>query len=115
VGFIPGVLLILLGDEQSVPKEQKMILQNPLEGLADYRLPDRTRLILALAQFREEWQATAKGGSLLKVEVPVGLLLSDIADRLGLTSQERHGFLGGKLINEVDAHMERRVRRKQPL
>jgi hypothetical protein len=92
-----------------------MSLQTPLEGLSDYRLSDRTRIILALAELREEWQQATKGGSLLKVETPVGLLLADIADRLELTSQERHMFLGGKLINEVEAKRETRVRRKLPL
>jgi hypothetical protein len=65
----------------------------------DYRMSNRTHVILALAEFREEWQRAVGGGSLLKVEAPVGLLLADIADRLELTSQERHAFLGGKLIN----------------
>jgi len=92
-----------------------MSLQTPLEGLADYRPSDRTRMILALAELRQEWQQATNGGSLLKVETPVGLLLADVADRLGLSSQERHVFLGGKLINEVDAHMEERVARKRLL
>lgn len=92
-----------------------MNLQPPLEGLPDYRMAERTRLILALAEFRKEWQEAVRGGSLLKVESPVGLVLADIADRLGLTSQERYAVLGGKLINEVDATREERVRRKLPL
>jgi hypothetical protein len=89
-----------------------MSLQTPLEGLADYRPSDRTRMILALAELRQEWQQAANGGSLLKVESSVGLLLSDIADRLELTPQERHGFLGGRLINELDAHLEKRIARR---
>ncbi len=89
-----------------------MTLHPPLEGLADYRLSERTRLVLALAEFREQWQQTVNGKSLLRVETPVGLLLSDIVDRLELTSQERHVVLGGKLINEVDGFMEQRVSRK---
>ncbi len=68
--------------------------------------------MLALAEFREQWQQTVNGKSLLRVETPVGLLLSDIVDRLELTSQERHVVLGGKLINEVDGFMEQRVSRK---
>ena len=92
-----------------------MTLQPPLEGLADYRLRERTRIVLALADLRKEWQQTVKGGSLIKVETPVGLLLSDIADRLELTSQERHVLLGGSLINEVDSFLEERVSRKLPL
>jgi hypothetical protein len=92
-----------------------MSLQTPLEGLADYRPSDRTRMILALADFRKEWQEAVSGGSLLKVEAPVGLLLSDIADRLELTNQERHVVLGGRLINEVEAHLEQRITRKLPV
>lgn len=91
-----------------------MSLQPPLEGLAEYRLRERTRIVLALADLRREWQQTVRGGSLLKVETPVGLLLNDIADRLELTSQERHVMLGGKLITEVDCHLEERVRRRLP-
>lgn len=92
-----------------------MSLQPPLEGLADYRLRERTRIVLALADLRREWQQAAKGGSLLKVETPVGLLLSDIADRLELTSQERHVLLGGRLITEVDCFQEEKVSRRLPL
>jgi len=72
-------------------------------------------LVLALADLRKEWQQAAKGGNLLKIETPVGLLLADIADRLELTSQERYVFLGGKLINEVDAVREERVAPRLPL
>jgi hypothetical protein len=92
-----------------------MTLQPPLEGLSDYRMRERTRLVLALAEFRKEWQEAANGGSLLKVESPVGLVLADIVDRLDLTSQERYAVLGGKLINEVDSAREQRIRKKLPL
>lgn len=92
-----------------------MSLQPHLEGLAEYSLRERTRMVLALADLRREWQQTVKGGSLLKVEIPVGLLLNDIASRLGLTSQERHIMLGGKLINEVESHLEERFRVRLPL
>ena len=91
-----------------------MSLQTPLEGLIDYRPSGRTRLVLALAELRQEWQQATKGGSLLKVETPVGLLLADIADKLELTSQERHVFLGGRLINEVDGFREERIARRLP-
>lgn len=92
-----------------------MTLQPPLEGLADNSMRDRTRMVLALAQFRDEWQKIVNGRSLLKVETPVGLLLADIVDRLELTTQERHVVLGGKLINEVDDFMETRIARKLSL
>lgn len=86
-----------------------MTLQSPLEGLADYRPSPRIRMVLALAELREEWQQATKGGSLLKVETPVGLLLADIADKLKLTAQERYMFLGGRLINEVEGFREERI------
>ena len=92
-----------------------MTLQPPLEGLPDYRISEKTRLILALAAFRKEWQEAVHGGSLLKVESPVGLVLADIVDRLELSPQERYAVLGGRLINEVDAVREQRARRKLPV
>lgn len=88
-----------------------MTFQPPLDGLTDYRISERTRMVLALARLREDWQEAVKG-SLLKVETPVGLLLADIADKLELTTQERHVFLGGNLVNEVDGFMEIRVTKK---
>ena len=92
-----------------------MTLQPPLEGIPDYRMSERTRMLMALAEFRKEWQEAAGGGSLLKVETPVGLILADIVDRLELTPQERYAVLGGRLINEVDAVQEERVSAKLPL
>jgi hypothetical protein len=92
-----------------------MTLQPPLEGFSDYRMRERTRLVLALAEFRKDWQEAVNGGSLLKVESSVGLILADIADRLELTPQERYTVLGGRLVNEVDAVREERVSRKLPL
>ncbi|MBE0681993.1 MAG: hypothetical protein IH589_08755 [Anaerolineales bacterium] len=83
--------------------------QPPLEGLIDYRLSDRTRIVHSLAGLRCEWQKIVEGKSLLDVEVPIGLILSDIADRLELTPQERHAMLGGKLINQVNCLMEDRI------
>ena len=79
-----------------------MSLQPPLEGLADYRLSDRTRIVQALGELRRELQTMEKGKSLLEVACPVGLILSDIADKLELSSRERYAFLGGKLCNEIE-------------
>ena len=84
------------------------MLQDTL--VTDYSLKDRTKIVMALSELRMEWQDAVRGGSLLKVEAPVGLLLADIADRLQLTEQERYAFLGGRLLNEVNAVNETRVR-----
>jgi hypothetical protein len=92
-----------------------MTLQPPLEGLSGYRMGERTRILLFLAEFRKEWEEAVHGGSLLKVESPVGLILADLVDRLDLTSQERYAVLGGRLINEVDAVRETRVSRRLPM
>jgi hypothetical protein len=92
-----------------------MTLQIPLEGLADNRHSERSRIVEGLAEFRREWQLIANGKSLVIVDAQVGLLLSDIANRLEFTDQERYVVLGGKLANEVDAFMKQRVALKLPL
>ena len=47
------------------------------------------------------------------VQTPVGLILADIADKLGLSPQERCEFLGDELAREVDLFMQERVRLAQ--
>ena len=79
--------------------------------ITDFSLKERTKIVMSLAEFRMEWQDAVNGGSLLKVEAPVGLILADIADRLGLNDQERYAFLGGRLLNEVNSISETRVTR----
>jgi hypothetical protein len=76
----------------------------------DYSLKDRTKIVMALSELRMEWQDAVGGGSLVKVEASVGLLLADIAERLQLTEQERYAFLGGRLCNEVASVRETKVR-----
>ena len=92
-----------------------MTLQKQLEGLSDYRPSERARIVQALADFRKQWQQLVKGGSLVKVEAPVGLILADIAEKLELTPQERYVMLGGKLSNEVDSMLEERIIARLPL
>ena len=79
-----------------------MTLQEPLKAVVDYSLSERTRIVEALGEFRRELQSMEKGKSLLEVLSPVGLILSDIADKLELSSRERYAFLGGKLCNELE-------------
>ena len=56
-----------------------------------------------------EWQKAANGESLMEVVVPIGLLLSDIADRLELSPQEKHVILGGSLIDQINLLLEERI------
>jgi hypothetical protein len=95
-----------MGEGKALHRSKEM---NQPTLVTDYSLRDRTRMVLALAQFRKEWQELKNGRSLLNVESPVGLLLADIADVLELTPEERHVVLGGRLINEVYAFRETRV------
>ncbi len=85
-----------------------------LEGTAGYQPSYRAQVVQSLAEFRREWQKTAEGKSLVEVEAPIGLILADIADRLGLNPQERYAMLGGKLINHVNCLMEERVSLELP-
>lgn len=92
-----------------------MNFQPPLEGLSDYQIGERARMVHTLAKLREEWQKAVNDGSLLKIETPVGLLLADIAEKLELNTQECHVFLGRRLISEVNGFMKTRINRKKPL
>jgi hypothetical protein len=71
-------------------------------------------MVMNLAELRQEWQEAVDNGSLLKVEAPVGLIFSDIADKLELTEQERYAFLGGRLANEVNGVKETKVSKRKP-
>ncbi len=80
-----------------------------LEGITDYCPSYRTKVVQSLADFRREWQKTVQDKSLIEVEAPIGLVLSDIADQLELNPQERYAILGGKLINQVNCLKEERI------
>jgi hypothetical protein len=80
-----------------------------LEGTVDYQISYRAQIVQSLANFRREWQKLIEGKNLVEVQASVGLLLSDVADRLELNPQERHVMLGGKLINQVNVVLEERV------
>ncbi len=75
---------------------------NSFTGSGNLATNFRSQAVQALAAFREEWQQHAEGESLLTVKAPVGLILTDIADMLELSSQERHKALGDALIQEVN-------------
>jgi hypothetical protein len=70
----------------------------------------RMKVIESLTKFRQEWQSLANGQSLLDVQASVGLILADIIDKLELTEQEKVIVLGRKLINQVDAFSEQKIK-----
>ena len=85
------------------------MLQLDLEGVTDTQPSYRSQIVQSLAEFRREWQEITEGTSLIEVETPVGLLLADIADRLGLSPQERYVMLGSRLTKEINSFMEERI------
>jgi hypothetical protein len=89
-----------------------MILQPVLIDEQERSIPLRMKVIESLAKFRQEWQALAEGQSLLDVQVPVGLMLVDIANRLELNEQEKSVVLGRKLMSQADAFLEQSVQVK---
>lgn len=74
----------------------------------------KAQVMKALTQFREEWQEVAEGESLLDIESPVGLILSDIADKLNLDAKERQAMLGGRLNQQVIAFLSQPIQVKLP-
>jgi hypothetical protein len=72
----------------------------------------RTQLVRALGDFRREWQQTTGTADLIEVAVPVGLVIADIAQRLGLTPQERLSVLGRGLNSAVSTYLGRQVHLK---
>jgi hypothetical protein len=73
----------------------------------------RAQALQSLAGFRQEWQHLMDGESLLAVQTPVGLILADVADKLGLSPQERIEFLGDSLAQEIDLFMKEQVKLTQ--
>lgn len=88
------------------------MLQLDLEGVTDTQPSYRAQTVQSLADFRHEWQESTDEKSLIEVDSPVGLLLADIADRLGFGPQERYVVLGSELVKEINSFMEERVQVK---
>jgi hypothetical protein len=105
VGTI-GAFCFLLGKQNAQRRNMSQLI---LEGAANDPTSDRAQVVQILADFRREWQTIAEGKSLIEIEVPVGLVLADIADWLQLDPQERQAMLGGKLISQINHVMEERV------
>jgi hypothetical protein len=62
---------------------------------------DRADARNALATIREEWEVAAEGESLVDIAASVGLLLLDIAVKLGMTPDEQKMALGAKLYQDA--------------
>jgi len=62
---------------------------------------DRTKAKNALATIRREWEVAAEGVSLIDISASVGLLLLDVATKLGMTPEEQKAVLGTRLYQEA--------------
>jgi hypothetical protein len=61
-----------------------------------------SQLVPVLAKIREEWQQAAAGESLLNMDANVGLMLADIVNSLGLSTQDQALVLGKELLDELN-------------
>jgi hypothetical protein len=59
-----------------------------------------------LKKFRQEWEDAAEGASLLDLEAPVGLMLSDVCLALALDEADRLDVLGLALTAELKNETE---------
>jgi len=90
------------------------MLQLNLQDVSETQPSYRAQIVKSLADFRREWQEISDGKSLIDVDAPVGLILADIADRLGLSPQERHAMLGENLAKQINSFMDGHVIPLQP-
>ena len=65
------------------------------------RIIDRDEAIAGIAQIRQEWEDLAGDQSLIQVNGSVGLMLADIVQALGLTTEEQTQALGPDLAQEI--------------
>lgn len=79
--------------------------QSTLKVWDQVPLPVRTQLVDSVARLRMAWEEAAEETSLLDLYCPVGLILFDISEQLGLNPDERRTLLGVKLSAKVDEYI----------
>ncbi len=73
----------------------------------------RPTVLPALARYRRVWQDAVDGQSLLEMRAPVGLILAEVADALGMNIQERRAVLGAELDRAIARFAKTRVQLRQ--
>lgn len=61
----------------------------------------RMQTISILSNFRQEWEKAGNGKSLLEVEGNIGLVLADMVNAFGFSTQEQTLLLGPELFDEM--------------
>jgi hypothetical protein len=62
-----------------------------------------------LLKLRQEFEETGEGKSLIEMTAPVGLLLHDACNLLGLNEKQRREILGAKLEHELNQYLGRQL------
>ncbi len=76
------------------------------------RSAEHKAISLALQGYRRQWQEASQDNN-LHVTAPVGLVIADIAEILGLTSVEQRAVLGFELSRARGEFLKQHVRLQQ--
>jgi hypothetical protein len=77
-----------------------------MKTYSNHQMIAREQVVQTLMDLRREFETASLGYSLLDMQTSVGLILSDIADNLGLCDCEKRQALGPDLVNELDDAIE---------
>jgi hypothetical protein len=88
---MPGYKLAAPGNQE----KERMATTRIIE------IVERDRIVTGLAHVRREWEGATDGSSLVEALGSIGLILVDISDAIGLTSDEKTRALGSKLLKEA--------------
>ncbi|MBC8548159.1 MAG: hypothetical protein H8D23_00775 [Candidatus Brocadiales bacterium] len=97
---------MLFAEKEQIALERIIILNQKTATT-----PFHLQVTKTLADFRREWQDVSQGESLVNLEVSVGLLLSDLVEKLGFDSTEKNMILGSKLDKEIRLHLSDQVQK----
>ncbi len=113
VGFYRGVLLSGRGKQNALPMEDVMNAKNNATKPAGGASAKHLTVLPALERYRRVWEDAAAGQSLLEMRAPVGLILAEVADALGMNIQERRAVLGAELDRAIARFAKTRVQLRQ--
>ena len=90
-----------------------MLEQDILTKLEKKTASFRSQVTKTLLDFRREWQDVSQGESLVNLDVSVGLMLSDLVEKLGFDPIEKNKILGRRLDKEVSLLLSDQVQETQ--
>ena len=63
--------------------------------------PTHPQVISVLSRLRQEWQEATEGTSLLEAHGNIGLILADLINGFGLSTDDQRQILGIELFSEL--------------